>query len=93
MGEKRVQPHLILTHTRKKMATWNFRVMKFTQDNEDIYQIHEVHYDEKDNPSMYTENAYTPIGESKLELFKEFQMMLEAFDKPVLTESSFKEKK
>jgi hypothetical protein len=75
--------------------TWNYRVVKHT-DSEGIthFGIHEVYYDKDGRPSMYTESAMAPYGETLEELAEDLERMREALIKPVLTDEDFtKEKK
>lgn len=70
--------------------TWNYRIIKETINNTIHYSIHEVYYDENGAPSFFSENPITPYGEYLDDLKKDLQLMLKAFDKPVLDASIFK---
>ena len=64
--------------------SWNHRLMKMKDGEDDFYQIHEVFYDKEGNVESYTKNGVTvggnDIGEVKWVLLE----MLAALDKPVL---------
>ena len=64
--------------------SWNHRLMKMKDEEDDFYQIHEVFYDKEGNVESYTKNGVTvggkDIGEVKWVLLE----MLAALDKPVL---------
>ena len=64
--------------------SWNHRLMKMKDGEDDFYQIHEVFYDKEGNVESYTKNGVTVggnnIGEVKWVLLE----MLKALDKPVL---------
>ena len=67
----------------EKMS-WNHRLMKMKDGEDDFYQFHEVYYDKEGNVESYTKNGITvggkDIGEVKWVLLE----MLAALDKPVL---------
>lgn len=73
------------------MTTWNHRVMNMKSENngEDLFQIHEVHYDESGRPKMYTERSVGPVGESLDVLAKELELFTAALTKPVLAPDDF----
>ena len=75
--------------------SWNYRVVSYTDvEGETHLGIHEVYYDKDGRPSMYTESAMAPYGETLEELTKDLEHMRVALTKPVLTEEDFtKEKK
>jgi len=64
--------------------SWNHRLMKMKDGEDDFYQIHEVFYDKEGNVESYTKNGVTvggkDIGEVKWVLLE----MLAALEKPVL---------
>jgi len=70
---------------------WNYRVMKYDDEGEDIYTIHEVYYT-NGNPDMYTANPVAAMGDSIDELEEDLIRMLEALRQPILTEDDFKGK-
>lgn len=73
------------------MATWNYRVMKFVDDDgEPCHQIHEVYYDKEGHPNGYTENPANIFSIEGIDgLSRVFEKMAEALKKPVLDESDF----
>jgi hypothetical protein len=62
--------------------SWNHRVIK--EEGEDLFQIHEVYYDDEGNIVTWTAEPVAPCGESLEILIKEIAMFLQAVDKPVL---------
>ena len=64
--------------------SWNHRLMKMKDGEDDFYQFHEVFYDKEGNVESYTKNGVTVggsnIGEVKWVLLE----MLKALSKPVL---------
>ena len=70
---------------------WNYRVIKQTFhykdmpiDKEDTFTIHEVYYNKKHEITAVSVDAIAACGDKKKVLFKDLQMMQEAFLKPVL---------
>lgn len=73
---------------------WNYRVLK--HGDGDTYAIHEVYYEhprgtvEGPVPHSCTENPVAPLGEGSPEdLRRDMEMMLRAFDYPVLNYDDF----
>ena len=64
--------------------TWDYRVIKHTDEGEVSYQIHEVYYDENQMIKSWTENSIKPYGETPDELKEDILMQLQAFQKPIL---------
>lgn len=64
-------------------------------DSEGIthFGIHEVYYDKEGRPSMYTESAMAPYGETLEELSEDVNHFAAAFTKPVLSTSDFDKEK
>jgi hypothetical protein len=60
--------------------TWNYRVI----ENEEMFQIHEVYYNEAGEITAISENPVAPAGESLEELAKDLEHYAEALKKPVL---------
>lgn len=71
------------------MTTWNNRVVRQTHEGQDAYGIHEVYYAESGNPVMRTVYPVAVAGETVDELRTCLTRMLEALDKPVLTDADF----
>jgi hypothetical protein len=64
---------------------WNYRVLRHNSINGDVYyQIHEVYYDKGENPTSCSVNAIPAMGETTGELRRDLDMMLNAFNQPVL---------
>ena len=71
--------------------SWNHRVVKYTDgDGTTHFGIHEVYYDSDGRPSMYTESAMAPYGETLEELAQDLERMRGALVKPVLSDADFK---
>jgi len=64
--------------------SWNHRLMKMKDGEDDFYQIHEVFYDKEGNVESYTKNGVTVGGKDIGEVKWVLQEMLAALDKPVL---------
>lgn len=60
------------------MATWNHRLVEHRYEDERVYLVHEVHYDETGKPEGFTAREQSPSSRW------EAKKMLEAFDKPVV---------
>lgn len=72
------------------MSSWNYRIVKTTCtiDGEAYYQLKEVYYDDDGKVTGFTENAVGLGADSVDELHDiVIDMVLDAFDKPVLDES------
>jgi len=78
--------------------SWNYRVFKTIHENSTEYDIREIYYESGNdkNPTAYTADPVkpeafwedvnsTPIDDLRWQL----EQMLEALDKPVLTEQDF----
>lgn len=70
------------------MSIWNYRVIASYQYDIPFYSIRECYYNnEKDSiPRNWTATMSHPIGGTADELKKDIEMMLQAFNKPVLVE-------
>ena len=64
--------------------SWNHRLMKMKDGEDDFYQIHEVFYDKEGNVESYTKNGVTVGGNDIEEVKWVLREMLAALDKPVL---------
>lgn len=60
--------------------TWNYRVIK----NKDMFEIHEVYYNDKGEITGVTENSVSPGGETLEELQEDMKHYAEALKRPVL---------
>lgn len=65
--------------------SWNYRMVR----NENSVAIHEVYYGEDGEPHSCTMNPVSPLGKDVESLKKDFEMMEQAFDKPVLDYEDF----
>lgn len=66
------------------MATWNHRVVKSVEAGDDLFAIHEVHYNDEGEIFGVTENPVVATGGNIEELRETLQRMLRALDTPVL---------
>lgn len=64
--------------------SWNHRLMKMKDGEDDFYQIHEVFYDKEGNVESYTKNGVTVGGKDIGEVKWVLREMLAALEKPVL---------
>ena len=73
--------------------TWNYRVVKEECQGSttgELLRIKEAYYDEdKKNPSSLTVEAVYAQGETLEELKEDFNLMLKAFDKPVIKDEEY----
>lgn len=71
--------------------TWNYRILAHKNvDNDEVYlQIHEVYYDQDNNPISYTENPITVGGEDINSIKWSLNKMQEAINKPILSVDNF----
>ncbi|MEZ5330231.1 MAG: hypothetical protein R3F19_34725, partial [Verrucomicrobiales bacterium] len=63
--------------------TWNHRIVAEEVDGETTFRIHEVFYD-GDQPTLWTEDAVIPCGDSLQAIRHEYEMMRLAFFRPAL---------
>jgi hypothetical protein len=75
----------------KLMTTWNYRVMKFVdEDGEPYHQVHEVYYDAEGYLNGYTENPVSVFSNEGIEgLSWVLGKMADALKMSVLEESDF----
>lgn len=70
------------------MSGWNYRVVKeinFESENDDpLYGVHEVYYDEDDNPNGLTGVEVSPSGCDFIEFMESWDRYQGAFEKPIL---------
>ena len=64
--------------------SWNHRVMKSKDGDDDYYQIHEVYYDKDGKVDGYTDRGTSPCGNSLQELKEDLERMLKSLDKEIL---------
>lgn len=72
------------------MSYWNYRVIRqyHMETDTEIFQIHEVYYDDKHQIEGWTELPIAAMGESLSELKGDMELMRKAFEKPVLFEQT-----
>ena len=68
------------------MSHWNYRVMRrqYKNDDDPVYTIHEVYYNDNGDVEGHTQDAVYAYGNTAEELKADLELMLLAFDKPVL---------
>ena len=69
--------------------SWNYRVIKRTfkklsQEELFFYYIHEAYYDKENRVNSISLNPLEPHGDTVEDLKKDLELMLEAFNKPIL---------
>jgi len=69
--------------------SWNYRVIRHIVDEEEFFQIHEVHYNDDGHPEMITEEPISPFGETVEELSHTMIHMLSGLTKPILDATMF----
>lgn len=75
------------SHVYDVPMTWNYRLM--TLDGGKTLGVHEVYYDESDQPVMYNPHATSLRGRNVEEIRGTLQSFAAALDKPVLTPDKF----
>lgn len=71
--------------------TWNYRVVRTTQGDEEWFAIYEVYYDDDGRPEARTEEPASPAGETLEELQEDLQWYLRALQEPVLEDAVFRQ--
>jgi len=74
---------------RSDDMTWNYRVVFIPKSSDSIFDddqfvIREVYYDENDEIEFWSEEDSTAFGETFEQLADDFDLMQEAFEKPIL---------
>jgi hypothetical protein len=69
--------------------TWNYRVMKITQNHETTYGIHEVYYSPDGKPQLYSADPVPVFASSFESLKEEAKRCHDALNKAVLTPEDF----
>jgi hypothetical protein len=64
--------------------TWNYRVLKSKDGEDDWYQIHEVYYDKENGVNGWAENGATVCGNTLAEIRSSLELMLKSLDKEIL---------
>ena len=66
------------------MTTWEYRVLKRTFPNEEVYNIYEVYYNKKGKIRNISSMPMYIQGESLEELKYDYELYGRAFRKPIL---------
>jgi len=64
--------------------SWNYRVLKTKDGDDDFYQIHEVHYDKQGNVEAYTKEGVTVAGNDIADVKWVLMKMLSCLEKDVI---------
>ena len=64
--------------------SWNYRVLKSKDGDDDWYQLHEIYYDKSDIVNGWVKAGATVHGNSIDDLRDTLSNMLEALDKDIL---------
>jgi|ETNvirnome_2_300_1030623.scaffolds.fasta_scaffold00786_13 hypothetical protein len=75
------------------MMTWNYRVFKQMFHGESLFSIHETYYEDDKKVMAVTDSPSSPYGDTKKEIKRDLEMMLEAFNKPTLKWDAWEGKK
>ena len=67
--------------------SWNYRVMKSKDGEDDWYQIHEVYYDGDNNVNGWTKNGATVSGNTIDEVRSSLKLMLASLNKEALNQN------
>ena len=72
------------------MSHWNYRVVEVRYDRETLYELHEVYYDNDNNPVARTSEAPGFAGEDLMELIRSLQLALnDAQMRTILSDDDF----
>jgi hypothetical protein len=69
--------------------SWNHRVLAHEINDEVYFEIHRVHYNKDDIPTIYTENGTTIGGESLESIAWVLEEMTKCLKKPILSVNNF----
>jgi len=64
--------------------SWNHRVIRHVNDGEVWFAIHEAYYNKQGGIWSITTEPIAPVGESRAELKRTIELMLDAVKNPVL---------
>lgn len=71
------------------MSKWSHRIFRCAdRDGTSYYEVREVHYDEANKITGWTENGCAPIGQTVKELISDFSWMMAALTKPILEDKT-----
>lgn len=68
-----------------KLGHWNYRLIRW----DDELMIHEVFYDDQNNPMFFAQNGATIVGDDPEEIKRVLANMQSALNKPILTPADF----
>lgn len=79
----------VTDNDRSEDMTWDYRVIMLPKDKEDVFSddafvIREVFYNDEGEIDFWMEEDSLPHGETFEELADDFDLMAEAFEKPIL---------
>jgi hypothetical protein len=77
------------TQNYETKMSWNHRVLAHKDEDEMIFQIHEVYYDKDGNPESYTENSVSVSAESLDGIKWVLDKMRDCANKPILLLDGF----
>lgn len=66
------------------MGYWNYRIVKKTNEYGEYYAIHEAFYNNDGSLWAVTEDGVDIGGENIEDMREAYEMMVEAFDEPVI---------
>ena len=64
--------------------SWNYRLLKMKDGEDDFYQIHEVYYDKQGKVKGYTKNGATVAGNDIADVKSVLMKMLSCLEKDVI---------
>lgn len=70
------------------MSGWNYRLVQITPD---WIELHEVYYNENGEPHLRTSDPVGVTGEDWDDVAVCYELMVHAFDKPILDDTIFQE--
>mgnify|MGYP001560878605 CR=1 FL=1 len=69
--------------------TWNHRVIRHVESDNEWYAIHDVYYDENDEPDGVTLDPEAVIGDNLEDLQQTLEWMTKALSAPILDYNMF----
>ena len=71
--------------------TWNYRLVEIKESTHlTLVGVCEVYYNKEGTPTSRTLNFVSLYGDCEGEVFEDYELIAEAFLKPILTEEDFK---
>ena len=71
--------------------TWNYRVVRTANGDEEWFAIYEIYYDDDGRPEARTEAPAHPAGKTLEELAEDLRSYQAALRKPVLEDAVFRQ--